>query len=350
MAVTIKNIAKLAGVSIGTVDRALNNRGRIDPQVSERIKEIATSLNYKPNIVAKSLAIRKKKLKIAVILNTDKNIFFDDVINGVNIAREEIKDFGISVSVERCKDFDFEDQLRLIDEAVNRSANAIAIVPIDNALIKERLAKLYKSGFPVLFLTSIIENEGYLGYVGCNYKVAGEMGAALVNIIANGETNLLIFSNNFEQMLGNKRRIDSLVKRIEKDYNNINIESVISMKEEYDVNYSIAKEAFLKYPNTDILVCPGAATSEAVINVVKDLGYYKKIKIITYDLSDVVKEGLLDRGIIASITQNPREQGYRAIKTLFEYLVTNSISESNVHYIQTQIVFRENLSEVEGII
>ena len=46
MAGTIKEIAEKAGVSRGTVDRALNNRGRVNPEVAERIFEIAREMNY----------------------------------------------------------------------------------------------------------------------------------------------------------------------------------------------------------------------------------------------------------------------------------------------------------------
>lgn len=347
MSVTVRSIAKIAGVSIGTVDRALNNRGRIDSKVAEHIKEIARSLGYKPDRVAKSLAIRKKKFKIAVILNTYENIFFEDVIKGVESARDEIKDFGMSVIVKRCKDFDYEYQLSLIDDAVKDGVSAIAIVAIDNKCVKERLHELHKSGFPIIFLTSVVDSDDCLSYVGCNYKAAGEIGAALVNMASNGKSNLIIFSNNFQQMLGNKLRVESLIKRLQNDYKNIIIKSVVSMEKDYDINYNITKEALLKYPDIDMLICPGAATSKAVINAVKDIGYYKKIKIIAYDFSDTVREGLLDRGILASITQNPQEQGYRAIKILFEYLVTNTFPENNANYIQTQIVFRESLSEIE---
>ena len=56
MAVTIQQIADLAGVSRGTVDRALNNRGRIRPEVAEKIKEIAKELGYQPNMAAKALS------------------------------------------------------------------------------------------------------------------------------------------------------------------------------------------------------------------------------------------------------------------------------------------------------
>ena len=52
----MQQIADLAGVSRGTVDRALNNRGRIRPEVAEKIKMIAKELGYQPNIAAKALS------------------------------------------------------------------------------------------------------------------------------------------------------------------------------------------------------------------------------------------------------------------------------------------------------
>ena len=46
MAVTIQQIAEKAGVSRGTVDRALNNRGRINPEVAEMVKRTAEEMGY----------------------------------------------------------------------------------------------------------------------------------------------------------------------------------------------------------------------------------------------------------------------------------------------------------------
>ncbi|HJH56389.1 MAG TPA: LacI family DNA-binding transcriptional regulator [Brachyspira hyodysenteriae] len=341
---TIREIAKLAGVSIGTVDRALNNRGRIDHDVEQKILDIAKSLNYKPDKIAKSLAIRKKKFKIAAVLNTYNNLFFEDVIKGIEIAGKEIEEFGMSIIIKRCKDFDADNQLELIEEAINEGANAMAIVAINDERVKNKISELYNNNFPIVLLNSFVDSKDCIAYVGCNYELAGEIAASLLNIISNGNNiNLLVFSNNFNKMLGNKKRVDSLVSRLNSDYKNVNVQSIIEMEKDNNLNFDKSKNNLLKHMDTDVVICPGAETSKYVINAIKELGLYNKIKIITYDCSDVVKEGLLDRGIVASITQNPQEQGYRAIKVLFEYLLTKTIPDKRYTYIETQVIFRENL-------
>ena len=59
MAVTLQKIAEVAGVSRGTVDRALNNRGRIRPEVADRIRKIADEMGYQPNLAGRALAMAK---------------------------------------------------------------------------------------------------------------------------------------------------------------------------------------------------------------------------------------------------------------------------------------------------
>ena len=80
---TIKQIAELAGVSRGTVDRVLNNRGSVNANTAARVREIAEKLNYKPNKAGLMLAAQKKNLKIGVILFPDSNPFFSEVLEGV---------------------------------------------------------------------------------------------------------------------------------------------------------------------------------------------------------------------------------------------------------------------------
>ena len=57
--VTIKDIAAMAGVSIGTVDRVLHNRGEVNQATHERVMSFVDELGYTPNLLAKSLALKK---------------------------------------------------------------------------------------------------------------------------------------------------------------------------------------------------------------------------------------------------------------------------------------------------
>ena len=65
---TIKEIAERAGVSRGTVDRVLNNRGAVCAETEERIRAIIKELDYKPNKAGMALAAQKKKYLIGIIL------------------------------------------------------------------------------------------------------------------------------------------------------------------------------------------------------------------------------------------------------------------------------------------
>lgn len=58
---TIKEIANKVGVSIGTVDRALHNRGRVSEETKAKILTAMKELDYHPNDVAQKLTVNKKR-------------------------------------------------------------------------------------------------------------------------------------------------------------------------------------------------------------------------------------------------------------------------------------------------
>ena len=96
-----KQIAELAGVSRGTVDRVLNNRGSVNANTAARVREIAEKLNYKPNKAGLMLAAQKKNLKIGVILFPDSNPFFSEVLEGVNAKAKELSAYNFTVLIRQ---------------------------------------------------------------------------------------------------------------------------------------------------------------------------------------------------------------------------------------------------------
>ena len=114
MAVTIKDIAAAAGVSRGTVDRALHGRGDVSAEVRERVLRIAEELSYRPNRAALGLAALKKAVRVGLLLPSEGNPFFDEVIRGARAAQESLSDFGAAVVLESVRGYEPKEHLRAL--------------------------------------------------------------------------------------------------------------------------------------------------------------------------------------------------------------------------------------------
>lgn len=76
---TIREVAKLAGVSVATVSRVLNEKGYVHEDTVKQVKEAIEQLQYKPNAVAKAL-FKKTSPMIAVIVPNLENIVYLQVL------------------------------------------------------------------------------------------------------------------------------------------------------------------------------------------------------------------------------------------------------------------------------
>jgi LacI family transcriptional regulator len=86
--ITIKDVAREAGVSPQTVSRAVNDKGEIRPETRERILRVAERLGYRPNSVARSLATRRSR-NIGLVVPDVSNPFFASVARGIEDAAHD---------------------------------------------------------------------------------------------------------------------------------------------------------------------------------------------------------------------------------------------------------------------
>jgi LacI family transcriptional regulator len=338
---TIKDIAEMAGVSVGTVDRALNNRGRISPEAKKRIISIAVKLNYRKNKVAKSLANRKLNLKIAVVLHIHSNEFFGEVFRGIERARTEIADFGISMEVYRCKEFNPQDQLHSIDKAIAEGANAVVIVPINHPDIIKRLHRLNEEHIPFVLLASVLEDVKCFSAVRCDYARSGWMAGGLLRVISGGAGNALAFFPSLS-MLGHRQRMQGFRNYLEKHCPKITLENIIELPNDSFDSYRIVQEELSSHPQVNHIVYNGVYT-EAGIKAIENSG--RQIQSIFFDLSPFTKQALIEGKITAAILQQPDQQGYRAIMVLFDYFTANVIPPE-LTIVESYILLKENIEEL----
>jgi len=341
MAITMKQIAELTGVSIGTVDRALNNRGSINPAVAQRIRTVAKELNYKTNSVAKSLAIRNKKLKIAVVLHIQQNPYFNSVEKGIHEATEDISDFGISIEIYRCRKFVAEDQLLKINQAIDDGATAIILTPIDSPIIANKVKELQEARIPVVFLTNFLDNTSVFASVCCNYVRSGLLAAGLTRFLTGGHGEVLVFTPTFS-MLGHRKRINAILSYLSEYCPDLHVKKVVELPgDDFDC-YRIVSQSLKETP-CNYVIYNGDA--HAGIKAIKESPH--PIRSIFYDMAEVTLEALQADDISATINQNPEMQGKTAVKLLSDYL-TSGVKPENEHIlIDCEIILRENIMAID---
>ncbi|WP_330961269.1 substrate-binding domain-containing protein [Photobacterium sp. 53610] len=79
---TMKDIAKLAGVSTSTVSHVINKSRFVSDEIAERVNNAAKALNYAPSALARSLKINRTQT-IGMLVTTSTNPFFGEVVKGV---------------------------------------------------------------------------------------------------------------------------------------------------------------------------------------------------------------------------------------------------------------------------
>lgn len=340
---TLKMIAELSGASRGTVDRVLHKRGNVNPETARRIEETAKALHYRPNTVAKSLATQRRNIKICVILHIQGNLFFDDVVSGVEKAAAEIKDFGIAVTVRRGANFDVECQLRNIDAAVHEGCRAIILVPINDPRITTRLNDLHDTGVPVIFLTSYLEQTACLCHVGCDYYKAGRIAAELFNLVSGGRGRIGIVTPPCT-LLGVNLRIQGLRSAIEQEYPGMRLVALSEVPGDEVLAYRYTRDMLLAHPELDCVFYSIGGLSSG-LKAIAELDPQHKLRIVSLDMIQPIVDAVKGGMIMATICQEPIAQGYTAIKVAFDYLLAHTEPALKNILIDPSIKIRQSFHE-----
>ena len=188
MGVTIRQIAEAAGVSRGTVDRALNNRGRIRPEVAERIRAIADEMGYKPNQLGRALSMSRNNIKIGVILQGAETPFMKEVLKGIQEACAEVDNLGGTVLVHKIEHQNAEDVILAMEKMRMEEVRGIAMVPLDEERVKREIDRFVEEfRIPVVTFTSDVEDTKRLCFVGQNGVQCGRAAAGLMGELTGGK-------------------------------------------------------------------------------------------------------------------------------------------------------------------
>lgn len=202
--ITIKDVARLAEVSISTVSRVINDSKPVSPEVRKRVLKVIEETGYKPNDVARSLVTRRSYL-IGVIVNNLAQSYVADIVRGI----EEIgKMYGYDILL--CSSYSStetqEKYLQLLDR---KQAEGLFLVgsKFDKEIIQ--LAKSFNK--PCVFFTrDVIEKINHIT-IDCNSAIY----EVTKYLIEEGHKNIAYFSDFEDRTTVESEKVDGYLKALE---------------------------------------------------------------------------------------------------------------------------------------
>lgn len=339
MAVTIQQIAEAAGVSRGTVDRALNNRGRINPEVSARIKAIAGELGYESKHEKKQ---REKSKKIGVVTQLAKSSFMQEVNRGIQDAEEQLREQGTELLLREGLSVDENEQLQAICSLEEQGIDALALMPVDSEKIRLKINELIQEkNIPVVTFNSDIVGTKRSCFVGMDNRKSGQTAAGLMGMLTRGAGKILIITGFFSNHV-NSTRVDGFIGELKRSYPNIEIAGVQGSYDDDAEVERIIVNTMLAIPGiTGIFVISGG--QEGIERAYKKLKLEKRPYTIIYDLTPENRKALEENIVDFLIDQEGYVQGYEPACILADMLLKNRTAKEEYHYTDINIKTRYNI-------
>ncbi len=338
----IKEIARIAGVSIGTVDRVLHNRGSVSPGALKKIQAAIAQINYQPNFIARSLVVNKMYRFAAIVPDADGDEYWEQILKGFTAALEDWNHFSITVDLYQFKLNSKTSFTRAASLALKSLPDGIVITP---QFYQESIAffdKCFKLGMPyVTFNTYMPEAKG-LSFIGTDSHLSGMVAADLLymGMAPNSKMIVLHFDEelqNSKHMLEKEDGFRAYFKKSPK--NNQQIKTIVLNNPSHNYQKELKKLASSNEVDGLFVSTSKAYEIASLINTGKE----KRIKIVGYDLLPKNIE-LMQRGAIDFlINQNPMQQARMSITALANYFILKK-KVIPLQFFPIEIISRYNLS------
>lgn len=191
MGVTIRDVAKAAGVSVATVSRVLNNSPSVSPSTYERVKKAMKALDFFPNSIAKNFA-QQSTYTVALIIDINKptsflNPFFHEILDGIEKVVYSQGYYLLIANANTMVDNETALSRLILEKRVDG-----LILP--SSILDKNLVKMMKKDkFPVVLIGEP-EMKVDIDWVDINNVLAGEQ--AVSHLIENSYRKIAFIGGN----------------------------------------------------------------------------------------------------------------------------------------------------------
>lgn len=334
---SMKDVAKLAGVSVSTVSRVINNQNfPVDEATKQRVHEAIKKLDYKPNLLAKGLRLKSGR---AIGLVVPDFVPLHAFANIIKYVEEFALQYDFNLILGNNHDNpDIEE--RFIDNLIRRSVDGIIFSRVSD---ESRVLKiLYKRNIPIVVIDRALEDESVPSVVLNNYR-AGELAAE--HLVGLGHKHIVCITGPLNITLCRERV---------KGFRQVLIEHNIEFDEEFIFEGDFKLESGMRgiaslLRNHEKITGVWAQNDVMAAGVIKEL--YKRGMKVPNDMSvigmDDVSLASMLTPALTTIKQPFQEMSQKAVEMVIKQKEDHIVSDKKI-VLEASLVIRETTAEVKG--
>ncbi|MDR2824815.1 MAG: LacI family DNA-binding transcriptional regulator [Prevotellaceae bacterium] len=342
----IIDIARLAGVSAGTVDRVIHRRGRVADEKREKIEQIMKDVHYEPNMVARFLA-HHKKYAVAVLAPTfQQGDYWQLVCKGIDSAAEDLKNFNVLVKFFHFNQYDRESFIEATNQLKVQHFDGVIVATLFGELVVELSNYLKINEIPFIYIDSAIPHQNDLAYFGGDSYQDGLIAAKLLLKEIGLQADLFFAHIRFkhsEISMQMKTREQGVLDGLAQQNFCGNITHLEINTDNYADN--IEKLNVILNKNEDLI--GGIVLNSRIYELIKVLNNFEVAQRSRFVLlgHEAIEENIvaLKNGkIVYLLSQRPELQGYDALKAMGNYILFNQ-TPAKENFMPIDILIRENV-------
>ena len=342
--ITIKDIAKRAGVSVGTVDRVLHKRPNVSESALEKVNKVLEEINYKPNMYASALAANRYCTFYIIMPKHESEAYWKEVEEGIEHAMEQRRDFNVTTKIVHYNRLKNETFQSACEQCINAQPDGVVLVPSTIDVTRDFAHKMHEKNIPFILLDSYIPELKPLSFYGQDSFQSGYFAARMLMLIASKENDIMLMKQTRQGRVVSKQqdnRETGFRHYMHDHFPNINIIEVDLPLEEEKEDYNNRLENFFS-KNSKIHHCITFTSKAHIVGEFLQRTNRRNIQIMGYDMVKKNAECMRRGSISFLIAQHGYMQGYNCVEALFRAIVLKE--EINpVNYMPIEFLTRENV-------
>jgi len=337
--VTLKDVAREAGVSTATVDRVFHGRPGVRETTIRRVRETIERLGFQPYAAAAELA-RGRSHRFCFVMPRNQNVFMAEIVEHVARSRTLLAARRTLIDVVETDVFDAEALAQTLED-VGKRYEGIAAVALDHPRVRAVIDELVAAGIIVVTLVSDVPSSQRLRYVGVDNIAAGRTAGTLLGRFLGGRKGKVAVVAGSLSLRDHGERLFGVHQVVTSQYPNLELLPTVEGRDDDIHNAALIRRLLAEHPDLVGLYNIGAGTAGIGAALI-DAGPARDIVFIGHDLTPETRRFLLLGVMAAVITQNPGHEARSALRIL-SALSRNEPIIAEQEQIGIDIVIRDNL-------